>query len=93
MVGPHGQSGQSVLSPVVWEHSKGGALAMQQVTPALALQSRLASAAWSNAIAVVRFFFIIIFLCSSFHFILRGGSNHRAVTLSGARKASVSATQ
>lgn len=54
MAGPPGQSGQSALSPVVQELSKGGAHAMQLVTPALALRSRLASAAWSNAIAAVR---------------------------------------
>lgn len=57
MAGPPGQSGQSAPSPVVQELSKGGAHATQLVTPALALRSRLASAAWSNAIAVVRFFF------------------------------------
>lgn len=75
MAGPPGQSGQRALSPVVQELSKGGAHATLLVTPALALQSRLASAAWSNAIAVVRVFFFvlffILFLCSSFHFNLK----------------------
>lgn len=56
MAGPPGRSGQSAPSPAVQELSKGGAHATQPVTPALALRSRLASAAWSNAINVVRVF-------------------------------------
>lgn len=57
MAGLPGRSGQSALSLAVQELSKGGAHATQPVTPAPALRSRLASAAWSNAINVVRVFF------------------------------------
>lgn len=75
MAGPPGRSGQSALSPAVQELSKGGAHATQPVTPAPALPSRLASAAWSNAIAVVRsffFFFLISFPVFQFPFSFKG---------------------
>lgn len=57
MAGPPGQSGQSAQSPAGQELSKGVDHVMQPVIPAPDRLSRPASAAWSNATAVVGFFF------------------------------------